>query len=197
MKRMLLMTAAAMTLLLTPCGLSKSYAAENSSINIENTIIGHINAYTVNFRDGASLDANIYYTLDKNEELQIISSEGNWTKVIHNNQTGYIYSKYVTKDTKDIEVSDIENYSSITVKATAYAGDTITSTGTTPKWGTIAVDPNVIPYGTKVYIPEFDMIFIAEDTGSAIKGNRIDIFMYTEDNCNQWGVRNIEIYIIS
>ena len=49
MKRMLLMTAAAMTLLLTPCGITKSYAAENSSINIETTIIGHINAYTVNF----------------------------------------------------------------------------------------------------------------------------------------------------
>ncbi len=94
-------------------------------------------------------------------------------------------------------MSDIENYSSITVKATAYAGNTITSTGTTPKWGTIAVDPSVIPYGTKVYIPEFDMIFTAEDKGIAIKGNRIDIFMYTEDNCNQWGVRNIEIYIIS
>ena len=48
------------------------------------------------------------------------------------------------------------------VTATAYAGDTITSTGTTPKWGTIAVDPSVIPYGTKVYIPEFDKVFIAE-----------------------------------
>ena len=38
------------------------------------------------------------------------------------------------------------------VSATAYSGDSITSTGTVPKWGTIAVDPNVIPYGTKVYI---------------------------------------------
>jgi 3D (Asp-Asp-Asp) domain-containing protein len=63
------------------------------------------------------------------------------------------------------------------VGATAYCGDTITSTGTVPIEGTtIAVDPKVIPYGTKVYIPQFDRIFIAEDCGSAIKGNRIDIF---------------------
>ena len=53
---------------------------------------------------------------------------------------------------------------SMNVKAThPYAGDTITSTGTTPKWGIIAVDPSVIPYGTKVYILEFDKVFIAED----------------------------------
>ncbi len=82
-------------------------------------------------------------------------------------------------------------------KATAYAGDTITSTGTTPKWGTIAVDPKVIPYGTKVYIPQFDKIFVAEDCGSAIKGNRIDIFMDTEAHCNEWGVKNIEIKILN
>ena len=83
------------------------------------------------------------------------------------------------------------------VTATAYAGDTITSTGTTPKWGTIAVDPSVIPYGTKVYIPEFGKVFIAEDTGSAIKGNKIDIFMDTEEHCNTWGVKKIDIYVLS
>ena len=55
------------------------------------------------------------------------------------------------------------------VVATAYAGDTITATGTKPKWGTIAVDPRVIPYGTKVYIPQFNMTFVAEDCGGAIK----------------------------
>jgi 3D (Asp-Asp-Asp) domain-containing protein len=74
----------------------------------------------------------------------------------------------------------------MTVVATAYTGDTITSTGTTPKWGTIAVDPTVIPYGTKVYIPQFDKVFIAEDCGGAIKGNKIDIFMNDSDSVNNW-----------
>ena len=82
------------------------------------------------------------------------------------------------------------------VEATAYTGDTITSTGTTPKWGTIAVDPKVIPYGTKIYIPCFDEVFVAEDCGSAIKGNKIDIFMDNEKSMNDWGRQNIEIYLL-
>lgn len=82
------------------------------------------------------------------------------------------------------------------VVATAYAGDGITSTGTKPKWGTIAVDPRVIPYGTKVYIPQFDMTFTAEDCGGAIKGNKIDIFMMSESQCYDWGRKTIDIYIL-
>ena len=84
----------------------------------------------------------------------------------------------------------------MTVNATAYAGHTITATGTTPKWGTIAVDPSVIPYGTRVYIPKFDMVFTAEDCGGAIKGNKIDIFMNSEAECNSFGRQNLEIQIL-
>ncbi|MGL5712674.1 MAG: 3D domain-containing protein [Paraclostridium sp.] len=84
----------------------------------------------------------------------------------------------------------------VDVEATAYTGDTITSTGTVPKWGTIAVDPEIIPYGTKIYIPYLDTVFVAEDCGSAIKGNKIDIFMDNSKSMNDWGRRNIEIYIL-
>ena len=83
------------------------------------------------------------------------------------------------------------------VGATAYCGDTITSTGTVPKVGhTIAVDPNVIPYGSRVYIPEFNKVFIAEDCGSAIKGNRIDIFMENYSTCMEYGFKTITIYVL-
>ncbi|MMZ52633.1 Cell wall-binding protein YocH precursor [compost metagenome] len=59
----------------------------------------------------------------------------------------------------------------------------ITRTGTkVKKKHTIAVDPDIIPLGSKVYVeceeyPEVDGYYIAEDTGGKIKGNRIDIFM--------------------
>lgn len=83
------------------------------------------------------------------------------------------------------------------VGATAYYGDPLTYIGTVPQVGkTIAVDPKVIPFGTRVYIPQFNKVFIAEDCGSAIKGNRIDIFMNTYDECMQWGFRDIDIYIL-
>lgn len=84
----------------------------------------------------------------------------------------------------------------LTVSATAYSGDTVTSLGTKPRYGIIAVDPNVIPYGSIVYIPIFDKYFIAEDCGGGIKGNRIDIFMNSEMECIRWGVREIEVQII-
>ena len=82
------------------------------------------------------------------------------------------------------------------VESSAYCTGTITSTGTKPRWGVIAVDPNVIPYGTKVYIPQFNQVFVAEDTGSAIKGNKIDIFMNSKSEALNWGRRNIDIYVL-
>ena len=85
----------------------------------------------------------------------------------------------------------------MSVVATAYTGDSITSTGKKPKWGTIAVDPKVIPYGTKVYIPQFNKTFIAEDCGGAIKGNKIDIFMNDESSVYNWGRKTIDIYIVN
>lgn len=92
----------------------------------------------------------------------------------------------------------IQNGKHMKVSATAYTNDPITATGTKPTEGrTIAVDPKVIPYGTKVYIPQFDRVFIAEDCGSAIKGNRIDIYMNDYDRCMDWGIKTIDIYIIN
>ena len=85
----------------------------------------------------------------------------------------------------------------MSVVATAYTGDSITSTGKKPKWGTIAVDPKVIPYGTKVYIPQFNKTFRAEDCGGAIKGNKIDIFMNDESSVYNWGRKTIDIYIVN
>ena len=78
-----------------------------------------------------------------------------------------------------------------------YAGDKSTSTLVKPVVGrTIAVDPRVIPYGSRVYIPALGKTFIAQDCGGGIKGNRIDIFMATEREARNWGVRIIEIEII-
>ena len=85
----------------------------------------------------------------------------------------------------------------LTVKAYAYTGGGYTATGTKAKYGTLAVDPKVIPYGTKVYIKELDKVFTAEDCGGGIKGNKIDIFMGSETDAYSWGRRTIDIYILN
>lgn len=92
------------------------------------------------------------------------------------------------------------------VKATAYthtdAGcDKITATGTTVHWGTVAVDPKLIPYGTKMFIVSNDGKFVyglsaAEDCGGSIKGNRVDLYMPTTKQCFSFGVRNCTIYFL-
>lgn len=71
------------------------------------------------------------------------------------------------------------NNTSLNVVATGYTpGDPgctgITYTGTKASRGTIAVDPKVIPFGTKLYIPGYGY-GVAADTGGAIKGNKIDL----------------------
>lgn len=92
------------------------------------------------------------------------------------------------------------------VLATAYnhadAGcDMITATGTTVRWGTVAVDPSIIPYGTRMFIVSNDGKYIygvstAEDCGGGIQGNRIDLYMPTLDECYSFGRRNCTVYFL-
>jgi len=63
-------------------------------------------------------------------------------------------------------------------------------------WSTIAVDPSIIPLGTKVYVEGYGYA-IAQDTGSAIIGNHIDCFFYTNADMNAWGTRTVNVYILN
>ncbi len=76
-----------------------------------------------------------------------------------------------------------------------------TATGTVARYGAIAVDPKVIPYGTRMYIVSNDGKYVygtavAEDCGGAIKGNRIDLYYDTEAECWDFGVRGCTIYFL-
>lgn len=70
-----------------------------------------------------------------------------------------------------------------------------TCTGTIASAGhTIAVDPRVIPFGTKVMIN--GTIYTAEDRGGAVKGNHIDIFFNTHGETKAYGTRNVEVFLV-
>lgn len=88
----------------------------------------------------------------------------------------------------------------INVKATAYtpfdAGcNGITATGAKATRGVVAVDPKVIPLGSKVYVPGYG-VAIAADTGGAIKGNRLDVCYETKNEAFSWGVKNVTVYVL-
>lgn len=70
-----------------------------------------------------------------------------------------------------------------------------TATGTAPVQGrTIAVDPRVIPYGSQVHIDGYGT-YIAEDTGGAIKNNRIDVYFNNHTEALNFGVRYADVYL--
>lgn len=85
----------------------------------------------------------------------------------------------------------------ITAHATAYvATGNRTAIGLVPYEGIVAVDPRVIPFYTKMYIPGYG-IAMAGDTGGDIIGNNIDLFFDDYHRAINWGRRDIEIYILA
>jgi len=102
----------------------------------------------------------------------------------------------------------------LTMKATAYTSsyeDTgktpdhphfgITYTGIKAKKGVIAVDPKVIPLGTRVYVevpgsaPDYGYA-VAADIGGAVKGNIIDVYLEDVKSVQSWGVKTVKVYIL-
>ncbi len=91
-----------------------------------------------------------------------------------------------------------------TMRATAYTAycegcSGITANGTdirtNPGLKVIAVDPRVIPLGTKVWVEGYGEA-IAADTGGAIKGNKIDVFIPSDGQARNWGVRTVTVKIL-
>ena len=70
-----------------------------------------------------------------------------------------------------------------------------TAMGTLLRRGVIAVDPAVIPLGTRVFIPGYGEA-IAEDIGGAIRGNRIDIAFESHEEALSFGRQELEIFIM-
>lgn len=86
------------------------------------------------------------------------------------------------------------------MEATAYTpydgdGNCITASGLVARYGIVAVDPDVIPLGTRLYIPGYGMA-LAADTGGAIIGDIVDLCMETEDECMEFGRRDVVVYVL-
>jgi len=88
------------------------------------------------------------------------------------------------------------------VVATAYYsgggglnGDGITATGLRARKGIVAVDPRLIPLGTKLYIEGYGQA-LAADTGGWIKGDRVDLCFDSLDECYRYGRRKIYVYLV-
>jgi uncharacterized protein YabE (DUF348 family) len=139
--------------------------------------------YQVIYKDGIEISRNIKSTKTILEPQNEIVVKG----------TGQVYAS---------RGGDSITYKSkLSCIATAYSNHSITATGRTPVrneggLSTIAVDPSVIPLGSKVYVDGYGYA-IAADTGSAIKSNRIDIYLNSSSECNNWGRRAVNVLIVA
>jgi 3D (Asp-Asp-Asp) domain-containing protein/peptidoglycan hydrolase CwlO-like protein len=83
---------------------------------------------------------------------------------------------------------------SLTVLATGYALPGRTASGRMVGWGVVAVDPSVIPMGSRLAVPGYGM-GVAADTGGAIKGARIDLWFPSVSQALAWGTRTVTVSV--
>jgi len=127
-------------------------------------------------------------------------------------KTRYISSQQIQGPTSIEEAVDFSKYPKSTVLATGYTAG-VESTGKTPDhpmygitfsgvkvkrdlYSTIAADLDIYPIGTILYIPDYGFGVVA-DKGSAIQGNKIDLYYETVDDVyEKWGKKRVDVYVV-
>ncbi|MDA1475855.1 LysM peptidoglycan-binding and 3D domain-containing protein [Bacillus changyiensis] len=119
-------------------------------------------------------------------------------------ETITVYQKSTNDKQLNTQTNTQRTTKEITVTATAYSANDggisgITKTGIDLNRNqhakVIAVDPSVIPLGSKVYVEGYGEA-IAADTGSAIRGNKIDVFIANKGDALNWGVKTVKVKIL-
>lgn len=155
-------------------------------------------AYTgeVNKRSQPSTDSEVIGTYAYQDAVEVVAKGNGWYKTADG---GYIYENAVTFEKPPTMVYmgafKITAYCNCRKCCGKNAVHGLTRTGTVPQENhTISVDPRVIPLGSKVMIN--GQIYIAEDTGSAIKGNIIDMYFESHQTALEYGVKYLDVYVL-
>lgn len=164
------------------------------------------------------------HTIKKGEELDKIAERYNTSvhTLLEINEledkkqavTGYVLQlpdhiknnqkKVKEKKEKKEKLDDFEVVKTLTVEASAFTASCKGCSGKTasginlkknPDVKLIAVDPKIIPLGTKVWVEGYG-IAVAGDTGGSIKGSKIDVFVKTKKTALNWGRKKVEIKIL-
>lgn len=193
----------------------------------DDTMMKGTEKVTCEGKDGKQIDTYETRTLNGETKTELVGSEvieevvneviAYGTRVDHSEPTGYKNnggSLNLTSDTvtsvdsvnKTFTLSNGETYSfSQAVTCTGYAycePGGLTATGTSARQGAIAVDPKVIPLGSRLFIIAGDGSVVygfatAEDTGGNIKGNTVDLYYNSESLCRNFGRRSVTVYVLN
>lgn len=134
--------------------------------------------YLVTYTDGKETDRELVETETLKKKKDKIISYG--TKIAFGKPEGL---KYVKK------------YDKVRAVSYYFSGNPRGSYGLPCEFGTVAVDPKLIPLGSLLYIEGYGYA-IANDVGSAIKGKTVDLYMEKYEQCLLWGARWTTVYVI-
>ena len=156
----------------------------------------------VSYKNGEEASRNVYQQTVTVEPVSQLIAVGTGEQVGQVNDQPIIGDGFIVMPTGEV----LTYIRKDTFVATAYthfdAGcDEITANGAQVKWGVVAVDPSVIPYGTRMFIVSNDGAYIyglstAEDCGGAIQNKRLDLYMPTLEEAYKFGIRNCTVYFL-
>lgn len=157
----------------------------------ENGIVTHV--YEITVVDGVEISRRLVKTKDTKAPVDEVIAYGTISNFINSRGQKISFSKRL--DSVATAYTYSEKWHDV-----LYYGDQLG--GLRARWGVIAVDPNVIPLGTKVYVKSVGGVAdygfaIAADIGGSIKGNKIDLWMDNAEVTFRWGVRPVEVYVLA
>ena len=152
--------------------------------------------FEVLYEDGIEAEREVIEENIVEDAVNEIVEKGTLTMVATSRGDNIRYSKVITMNAT---AYDMSFQSTGKRPGDKYYG--ITASGTKLRPGVVAVDPNVIPLGTKLYIESIDKTSdygyaSAEDRGGSIKGNKIDLFFESAQAVKKFGRRTVKVYIL-
>jgi 3D (Asp-Asp-Asp) domain-containing protein len=213
--RTLLMSAAVATAMLA--GLSLPSAAHGRVPRAEEdlavgrmALVRDTESDRLRLRVGPGLSQTVQGTVLEGTRVQIVDgpqvADGHqWFRVSAPAGVGWVSARYLAPvDERAVTAAargpmPPGSGRAVPMRVTAYhlGNHSRTATGTTPRWGTVAVDPQVIPLGSRLLIEGFEgTTFIAEDTGSAVRGHIVDVWFEDLAAARRYGTQSRTVTIL-
>ena len=154
-------------------------------------VISIVLAFMVSFCTIFAKPTKTYAQENNNTRIEKMTNQN-----IDNKGVDKMRSEFVTINGKTYQAKKV------TMRCTAYTsapneGGAYAYNGQKLRDGMVAADLKLYPIGTKIFIPKLNKVFTVTDTGSAIRNQRLDIWMNSKQKALNWGVQNLEVYILN
>lgn len=155
------------------------------------------NTYKVVYRDGKEVSRKFLSAKVVTKPVNKVVEYGTMATLLTSRGDTLRYKRVI-----EMRSTAYDNSYESTGKRPGHPEYGITASGMRTRKGVVAVDPRVIPLGTKLYVESMQKgvpsygYAIAADTGGAIKGNKIDLYFETKREVDNWGVRKVRVYVL-